>query len=305
MSRGADALLRARRLRGRPRGNAPRGCRARLRGCRDRRPSWHAPRRSQAGWTSSTWSRSRAQQPQGHREPAARARRRGACAWLGAAHRELGRSSQPERRHARSPRPRGNGRRLRRPRARVHNHDAEVEQGFLDRLPLGVFLELDASWAWYAGAEPSIWSVEGRSCTSRTCAGGASAPSARWATAGSTSRLRAGRGRRRRRVADRRAGQERRLLRSRTHDVRTGRCNACSRGGVKVGVMVRRHQPPVRQERGGVRLVRARRVRRSRSRAVDRPCEDERPRDCDGRGAHRRPVDRRDPRPSACRCALP
>jgi sugar phosphate isomerase/epimerase len=35
-----------------------------------------------------------------------------------------------------------------------HNHDAEVEQGFLDRLPSGVFLELDAGWAWYAGADP-------------------------------------------------------------------------------------------------------------------------------------------------------
>ena len=35
-----------------------------------------------------------------------------------------------------------------------HNHDAEVEQGFLDRLPAGVFLELDAGWAWYAGADP-------------------------------------------------------------------------------------------------------------------------------------------------------
>jgi sugar phosphate isomerase/epimerase len=35
-----------------------------------------------------------------------------------------------------------------------HNHDAEIEQGFLDRLPAGVFLELDAGWAWYAGADP-------------------------------------------------------------------------------------------------------------------------------------------------------
>jgi sugar phosphate isomerase/epimerase len=35
-----------------------------------------------------------------------------------------------------------------------HNHDAEVSQGFLDRLPLGVFLELDAGWAWYAGVDP-------------------------------------------------------------------------------------------------------------------------------------------------------
>jgi sugar phosphate isomerase/epimerase len=35
-----------------------------------------------------------------------------------------------------------------------HNHDAEVEQGFLERLPAGVFLELDAGWAWYAGADP-------------------------------------------------------------------------------------------------------------------------------------------------------
>ena len=35
-----------------------------------------------------------------------------------------------------------------------HNHDAEVEQGFLQRLPERVFLELDAGWAWYAGADP-------------------------------------------------------------------------------------------------------------------------------------------------------
>jgi sugar phosphate isomerase/epimerase len=35
-----------------------------------------------------------------------------------------------------------------------HNHDAEVEQGFLDRLPSTVFLELDAGWAWYAGEDP-------------------------------------------------------------------------------------------------------------------------------------------------------
>jgi sugar phosphate isomerase/epimerase len=35
-----------------------------------------------------------------------------------------------------------------------HNHDAEVEQNFLERLPETVFLELDAGWAWYAGADP-------------------------------------------------------------------------------------------------------------------------------------------------------
>jgi sugar phosphate isomerase/epimerase len=35
-----------------------------------------------------------------------------------------------------------------------HNHDAEVAQGFLDRLPPDVFLELDAGWAWYAGVDP-------------------------------------------------------------------------------------------------------------------------------------------------------
>jgi sugar phosphate isomerase/epimerase len=35
-----------------------------------------------------------------------------------------------------------------------HNHDAEVRTGFLDRLPTGVFLELDAGWAWWAGADP-------------------------------------------------------------------------------------------------------------------------------------------------------
>jgi sugar phosphate isomerase/epimerase len=35
-----------------------------------------------------------------------------------------------------------------------HNHDAEVSQSFVDRLPPGVFLELDAGWAWWAGADP-------------------------------------------------------------------------------------------------------------------------------------------------------
>jgi sugar phosphate isomerase/epimerase len=35
-----------------------------------------------------------------------------------------------------------------------HNHDAEVAQGFIDRLPPDVFLELDAGWAWWAGADP-------------------------------------------------------------------------------------------------------------------------------------------------------
>jgi sugar phosphate isomerase/epimerase len=35
-----------------------------------------------------------------------------------------------------------------------HNHDAEVEQGFVERLPRTVFLELDAGWTWYAGVDP-------------------------------------------------------------------------------------------------------------------------------------------------------
>src|SRR4051812_6177447 len=35
-----------------------------------------------------------------------------------------------------------------------HNHDAEVRDGFLERLPEGVFVELDAGWAWWAGADP-------------------------------------------------------------------------------------------------------------------------------------------------------
>ena len=35
-----------------------------------------------------------------------------------------------------------------------HNHDAEVREGFIDRLPPEVFLELDAGWAWWAGADP-------------------------------------------------------------------------------------------------------------------------------------------------------
>lgn len=35
-----------------------------------------------------------------------------------------------------------------------HNHDAEIANGFVDRLPANVFLELDAGWAWWAGADP-------------------------------------------------------------------------------------------------------------------------------------------------------
>jgi sugar phosphate isomerase/epimerase len=35
-----------------------------------------------------------------------------------------------------------------------HNHDAEIRQGFLDRLPEGVSVELDAGWTWWAGADP-------------------------------------------------------------------------------------------------------------------------------------------------------
>jgi sugar phosphate isomerase/epimerase len=35
-----------------------------------------------------------------------------------------------------------------------HNHDAEITQGFLDRLPSEVFVELDAGWAWWAGVDP-------------------------------------------------------------------------------------------------------------------------------------------------------
>jgi sugar phosphate isomerase/epimerase len=35
-----------------------------------------------------------------------------------------------------------------------HNHDAEITTGFLDRLPEGVSVELDAGWAWWAGVDP-------------------------------------------------------------------------------------------------------------------------------------------------------
>jgi sugar phosphate isomerase/epimerase len=35
-----------------------------------------------------------------------------------------------------------------------HNHDAEVREGFLWRLPEDVFLELDLGWAWWSGADP-------------------------------------------------------------------------------------------------------------------------------------------------------
>jgi sugar phosphate isomerase/epimerase len=35
-----------------------------------------------------------------------------------------------------------------------HNHDAEIRNGFLRRLPDAVFVELDLGWAWWAGADP-------------------------------------------------------------------------------------------------------------------------------------------------------
>jgi sugar phosphate isomerase/epimerase len=35
-----------------------------------------------------------------------------------------------------------------------HNHDAEIRGGFLERLPGGLFVELDLGWAWWAGADP-------------------------------------------------------------------------------------------------------------------------------------------------------
>jgi sugar phosphate isomerase/epimerase len=35
-----------------------------------------------------------------------------------------------------------------------HNHDAEVRDGFLDRLPPELYVELDLGWTWWAGADP-------------------------------------------------------------------------------------------------------------------------------------------------------
>jgi sugar phosphate isomerase/epimerase len=35
-----------------------------------------------------------------------------------------------------------------------HNHDAEVRDGFLARVPPSLFLELDLGWTWWAGANP-------------------------------------------------------------------------------------------------------------------------------------------------------
>ena len=119
-----------------------------------------------------------------------------------------------------------------------HNHDAEVEQGFLDRLPHGVFLELDAGWAWYAGVDPVD---AGRSGAARAHQGPAQAGRALVLRGGRRrGRLRAlrtGRGRGGCRVADRRAGRERRLPdRGRTTFVRGAATHA--RGGrVKVGVI--------------------------------------------------------------------
>ena len=36
-----------------------------------------------------------------------------------------------------------------------HNHDAEVRDGFLARVPPSLFLELDLGWTWWAGANPN------------------------------------------------------------------------------------------------------------------------------------------------------
>ena len=119
-----------------------------------------------------------------------------------------------------------------------HNHDAEVEQGFLDRLPHGVFLELDAGWAWYAGVDPVALLGRG---AARAHQGPAQAGRALVLRGGRRrGRLRAlrpGGGRGGRRVADRRAGRERGLGdRGRTTFVRGAATHA--RGGrVKVGVI--------------------------------------------------------------------
>jgi sugar phosphate isomerase/epimerase len=46
-----------------------------------------------------------------------------------------------------------------------HNHDAEVRDGFLARVPPALFLELDLGWAWWAGADPvELLEREGGRC---------------------------------------------------------------------------------------------------------------------------------------------
>lgn len=46
-----------------------------------------------------------------------------------------------------------------------HNHDAEVRDGFLARVPQEVFLELDLGWVWWAGVDPlEVLAREGGRC---------------------------------------------------------------------------------------------------------------------------------------------
>ena len=126
-----------------------------------------------------------------------------------------------------------------------HNHDAEVEQGFLERLPEGVFLELDAGWAWYAGADPVV------AARPRAAAPHQGLPRSRRAFVlprrrrrGRLRPHRPGGGARRRRVADRRAGRARGhrargrppLARGGHHHARGGRMNV---GVVGCGVISR------------------------------------------------------------------
>ncbi len=69
----------------------------------------------------------------------------------------------------------------------------------------------------------------------------------------------------RRRVADRGAGRARGLRARGRHAARSQRSSPCSgRSRESRGHRLRRHQPRIRGERDGVRLVRARRLRRSR-----------------------------------------
>ena len=279
-----DALHRARRVRARLRRDAARGRRDRLEGvelfdlhghARPTCAAWldeiglvacgrHAPldaiesgcpswrreadelgwRRLVVSWVDPATARRRA------RRPARRPRPRAA------------RGARPR---ARLPQPRRRGPRARR-RPQLPRRAARRRR---------LFLELDLGWAWYAGVDPSRSSSAARGRCPLVHVKDFAQPRGRARSLPRRRRRRrlrargAGGGRGRRRVAARRAGRDGRAAARGRPRARSPRCAGCSGGRVSAPAQrrrrrLRRDQPPVRREREGVRLVRARRLRRPR-----------------------------------------
>ena len=173
-----------------------------------------------------------------------------------------------------------------------------------------LFLELDLGWAWYAGVDP---------VDARHARGGPRAARAHQGLprpSDEPSYCPVGDGavgyehvapaarRRGRRMAARRAGRGRRAPSSmpprarspRSTRRRGGRVNAA---GPRRDRRLRCDQPALRRERPRVRLVRHRRLRRPRPARSEALAAEHGFAACIGRGAHRRPDDRRRPQPDA------